>query len=114
MKIANADSITPVAVQMQGAQGAQMRMLIGPDENAPTFHMRQFTLEPGGHTPLHSHSWEHEVYVLDGSGSLATPEGPRPISRGDVVYIAGGEEHQFRNDSQGQLTFLCLVPREQG
>jgi quercetin dioxygenase-like cupin family protein len=114
MKIANADAVEAVQVDMAGARGAQMRMLIGPEDNAPTFHMRQFTLDPGGHTPLHSHPWEHEVYILAGSGTVATPDGPRPISAGDVIYVPGGEEHQFRGDSAGPLTFLCLVPREQG
>ena len=36
------------AVTMEGASGAKMRMLVGPDEGARNFHMRHFEVEPGG------------------------------------------------------------------
>ncbi|MBI4515370.1 MAG: cupin domain-containing protein [Deltaproteobacteria bacterium] len=90
------------------AKGVEMRPLITEQEGAPTFALRLFTLAPGGHTPLHQHPWEHEVYVLAGSGSVHGAEGERPLRVGDAVFIGPGELHQFR--SQAGMQFICCIP----
>ena len=110
MKIAKAESIEAKEVALDGAKDVRMRMLISEADGAPNFRMRLFTLAPGGHTPLHEHDWEHEVYILAGSAAVATPDGDRPASEGDCLYIPPGEIHQFRNAGDDELKFLCLVP----
>jgi len=93
------------------ASDVQVRWLVGPESGAPNFHMRQFHVAPGGHTPRHSHPWEHECYILSGNGTaFGGAEGERPIHPGDVLLIHGGEEHQFINNSDDELVFLCMVP----
>jgi quercetin dioxygenase-like cupin family protein len=114
MKIAKADSITAKPVDMEGAKGVSIRMLIHKADGAPNFYMRQFTVAPGGHTPLHTHDWEHEAYVLAGSGAIETAGGDRPIAGGDCVLIPPSEPHRFRNTGSEELKFLCLVPRKSG
>lgn len=111
MKIERANDIAAKDVEMDGAEKVKMRMLVGPDDQAPNFFMRQFTLEPGGHTPKHEHDWEHECYILSGSGTVLTPEGPKPVQAGDCLLVSPGEEHQFQNTGETPLNFLCLVPR---
>ena len=51
------------------AMGTTIQWLVG--MNAPTFAMRRFNLEPGAHIKNHRHPWEHEIYVLEGSGIVA-------------------------------------------
>ena len=97
-------------VQMEGAQQVKMRMLIGPADGARNFHMRQFEVAPGGHTPHHSHPYEHEVLVLAGQGTVRSPQGDRPISAGTVVYIPPDEQHQFVSGGAEPLSFICLIP----
>jgi len=97
-------------VQEEEAKGVYIRVLIGPDDGAKNFVMRRFRVQPGGHTPRHQHEWEHEVYVLSGKGELGTADGPRTIKAGDVVFIPGGEIHQFKNLENSDLEFLCLIP----
>ena len=111
MKIKRADDVPAEPVETEGAEGVHIRLLIHDAEGAPSFYMRQFTVAPGGFTPLHSHDWEHEVYVLAGSGVAQSPGGQAPIEAGDCVFVAPGERHRFRNTGSGQLKFLCLVPR---
>ena len=110
MIIKNADSVARSTVDMQGAAGAEIRLLIHQADGAPNFYMRQFNLAPGGCTPRHSHDWEHEVYILSGSGLLVAQGADRDIHAGDCVYVPPNEEHQFRNPAQGELKFLCVVP----
>ncbi|MGB2822443.1 MAG: cupin domain-containing protein [Phycisphaerae bacterium] len=111
MLIKRADDVPTETVEEQGAEGVQIRLLIHEAEGAPTFYMRQFSVAPGGYTPEHTHAWEHEVYILAGSGTVLTPEGPKPVAAGDCVYVAPHDNHQFRNTGPGELKFLCLVPK---
>jgi len=112
IKIAEAVEAKPVTVD--GAAGVRMRMLIGPDEDVPTFNMRMFELDPGGHTPLHAHPWEHEVYVLEGSGRVREGPDEHEVAAGNCLYVPPNEEHQFLNTGERTMKFLCLVPRDSG
>ena len=98
-------------VEIEGAQGARIRLLIHEAEGAPHFYMRQFTVAAGGHTPHHQHEWEHEMYVLAGRGAAVTAAGQVPLAAGDCVYVAPNELHQIRNPGGEELKFLCLVPK---
>jgi quercetin dioxygenase-like cupin family protein len=100
-------------VTMEGAQGARMRMLVGPEEGAKNFHMRHFEVEPGGYTPHHQHDYEHEVLILKGRGTLKSEQGDRPFQPGDVVWIPANEMHQFRNPGPDPVEFICLIPAPQ-
>jgi len=93
-------------------EGVTKRVVIGPEEGAPTFNMRVFEVQPGHASPHHSHWWEHEVFVLSGRGLVCTDQGDVPISHGSTVFVPGGEMHQFQNTGGDVLRFLCLVPQE--
>lgn len=110
MKIQHYEQVESQPVTMEGATGCRVRWLIGERDGAPNFAMRQFEVEPGGHTPKHSHPYEHEVFVLEGRGELLEGDVPRPFGAGDVIFVGSDEVHQFRNTGEGALKFLCLVP----
>jgi quercetin dioxygenase-like cupin family protein len=93
-----------------GAEKARIRWLITREDGAPTFAMREIEVDPGGRTPYHSHPWEHEAYVLEGTGVVAGKKGEIPLGPGSVVFVPGGEEHNFKNTGRGTLRFLCLIP----
>lgn len=95
---------------LDGARGVEKEVLLGKPEGVETFAMRRFTLTEDGHTPYHSHDWEHEIYVVKGEGKVSTEDGERSLSRGDAVYVPSGERHQFVSESEG-FAFLCLVPK---
>jgi len=97
-------------VEMPGASGARMRMLIGPDDGAANFYMRHFELSRGGHTPLHSHPFEHEVLIWSGSGTVRIGDREHQIRRGHVVFVPPDVEHQFRAAGAESLEFVCLIP----
>lgn len=109
MLIRNIDEVDTQPVAMQGAKDVRMAMMVGRDDGAPNFSLRQFRVAPGGHSPRHSHDYEHEVFVLGGSGEVLLEGQYRPIKPGDVVFVPADHEHQFRAGDDG-LRFLCLVP----
>jgi quercetin dioxygenase-like cupin family protein len=93
-------------------EGVTMRVVIGPDQGAPTFNMRVFEVQPGHASPHHSHWWEHEVFVLSGQGEVKTDRGDVAISYGSTVFVPGGEMHEFKNTGADVLRFICLVPQD--
>lgn len=110
MKVQRHEQVPQNAVTMDGASGCTVRWLIGKQDAAPTFAMRQFEVAPGGYTPKHFHDYEHEVYVLEGEGLVMEGDTEHPLAAGDVVYVVPNEVHQFRNTGTVPLKFLCLVP----
>jgi quercetin dioxygenase-like cupin family protein len=110
MKVHQIDDVPARPVTMEGVQGATMRMLIGPDEGAPTFHMRCFEVAPGGHTPHHQHDYEHEILILQGQGIARSKGGDIAIKPGTAIFVPANERHQFVNNSAQTLRFICLIP----
>lgn len=98
------------AEEVKGLPGVRVRWVIGDRDGAENFAMRVFELAPGAQTELHTHPWEHEVFILEGKGTVHTPEGEKPIAQGDVAFVPPQEEHCFRNASTGTLRFICVIP----
>ncbi len=109
MLIRNINEVDARPVAMEGASGVRMAVMVGRSDGAPNFALRSFQVEAGGHSPRHSHDYEHEVYIVDGGGTVLLEGAERPIRSGDVVYVPAEEEHQFRAGPEG-MRFLCLVP----
>lgn len=110
MQVRNVNEVDQQPVEMEGASGCQVQWLVGERDGAPNFAMRRFEVAPGGYTPRHFHPYEHEVYVLEGTGVVVDGDCPRPLRAGDVILVKPDEVHQFRNNGTGPLRFLCLIP----
>ncbi|MEM2609856.1 MAG: cupin domain-containing protein [Candidatus Bathyarchaeia archaeon] len=110
MKVFHYTEVKAEEAREEGASKLKVRWLITKEVGASNFAMRLFEMEPGGHSPLHSHPWEHEIFILEGEGTLVGPEGERKFKPGDVIFVPPNEKHQFRNDGKQTVKFLCLVP----
>jgi len=110
MKVNHYEQVESQAVEMDGAVGCKVRWLVGQSDGAPTFAMRQFEVAAGGHTPKHSHPYEHEVFVLEGNGVVLEDNVEHPLKSGDVIFVKPDEVHQFRNTGERPMKFLCMVP----
>ena len=100
------------AVTMAGAENVTIRWLLGKDSPAPNFFLRLFEVLPGGHSPYHSHSSEHEIFILEGRGRINAKGKSFPVGAGSFALVEPNEEHQFENSGDTVLRFLCLVPKE--
>lgn len=110
-KIVDTIAFPPKPVQMDGVKGATIREVITERDGAPNFAMRIFEVEKDGHTPLHHHNFEHEVYILQGAGEIETSEGAKNFKAGDAIYVPANALHQFRNTGGETLKFICLIPK---
>ena len=110
MLIRRADEMKGQAVEMEGVKDIEMRLLMGRSDGAPTFAMRHFTVQPGGHSPKHQHPYEHGVQVLHGSGTVEVDGEMHQLRAGDSIFIEPNALHQFRADCGEELQFICMVP----
>jgi quercetin dioxygenase-like cupin family protein len=110
MLLRNASQVAPSPVTLPGAKDVTMRLMVGRADGAPTFSMRFFEVAPGGHTPRHSHNYEHEVMILEGSAQVYDNGQTHTAKAGDVLLVPAKAEHQFTNTGSSPLKFMCLVP----
>lgn len=110
MKIQNYREVTGA----EAAPGVTMRVVAGPAEGAPTFVMRVFEIQPGGNTPHHAHAWEHEMFVVEGQGTLKSGDKETPLKAGDTIMVLPDEQHGVFNTGKSLLTMICVVPLVDG
>ena len=111
-KVVSQSSVSISPVDMDGASGVDIQWLVSELDDAPNFFMRRFTVAVEGYTPKHTHSHEHEVYILSGRGKVFIDNDWHNIEENYAVYIPPEIEHQFVNSGDEPLIFLCLVPRK--
>lgn len=114
MKIINLESIVKTEVTMEGALKVKKQLPISSQDGSPTFSFRVFTIEPNGHTPYHTHAFEHLNYIIEGEGVVVMSTGEKKhIKKGDFVLILPGEKHQYKNTSDSSpFVMICAVPKE--
>ena len=106
----NWEGATAKSYESADVKGATGKVLVGPAEGAPHFHIRYFRVEPGGHTRLDQHPHDHGVFILHGRACVLLGDNKVEVGPRDVVYIPGGEVHQFHTIGDAPLGFLCVVP----
>jgi quercetin dioxygenase-like cupin family protein len=110
MKIVKSEDVSKSAVEVEGAKDVGIRWLISKDDGAENFAMRMFELQPGGHTPLHIHSHEHEVFIVEGQGVLVFEGQEHEFGPEYVILVPPNKEHRFKNTGDSILRLLCLIP----
>jgi len=93
------------------ADGLRKGSLLGDDQQTPHFDMRRFVLEPGARVPRHTNEVEHEQFVLEGDYVVGIGDETHTVSAGDALLIPAGVEHWYRNDTDTEGSFLCVVPK---
>jgi quercetin dioxygenase-like cupin family protein len=107
------DEVEKTIPKMEGAKGVYKQVPISKANGVPTFSFRVFTIEPGGHTPLHEHPFEHLNYIIEGNGALVNEDQEKRIEKGDFALVLPGEMHQYKNLSKTQnLVLICAVPKD--
>ena len=96
------------------APETSIRVLINDvNDNAPVYNLRMIEIGVNGHTPDHSHPYEHENFVVEGDGQVMIDGDWYDIHQGDVVLVPAGIRHQYRNTGQSTLKFLCGIPNNE-
>ncbi|MFH2057039.1 MAG: cupin domain-containing protein [bacterium] len=98
------------AYPREGARGVGLRVAIAKEDGARDLAMRVYELDPGGFTPLHSHPWEHAVFIVRGSGKIFDGKKECRLEQNDCLYIAPDEKHQITNTGDQTMLVISVVP----
>lgn len=93
--------------------GVRKRVLIGAEHGARKFYLRHYDIAPGLTTPLDQHIYEHEFFVLNGTGSYLCDGQTVPIKAGDAIWVQSNQVHQITNTGQEPLQILCCRGAEE-
>ena len=86
------------------------RSILGAEQGAPNYAMLYRALEPGESSPMHSHTWEHQAFILEGSCTLSCDSKDYQVSDGDAVLVPPNAEHEWRSDNGNQASWLVFNP----
>jgi quercetin dioxygenase-like cupin family protein len=114
MIIRSLDKVTKTTPVMEGVRDVTKQLPIGAADGTPILSVRVFTIAAGGHTPYHSHPFEHLNYIIGGEGVVVDAAGKQTaVKTGDFGLILPDEKHQYRNTSPTEdLVMICAVPKE--
>jgi hypothetical protein len=93
--------------------GVGIRWVVGAGDGAPRFAMRVIEVEPGCATPHHQHWWEHEIFVLSGSGVVTGGDQELGRCLSLVTTRVDGLESEptFRQSAEHWKLLARLLPR---
>lgn len=110
MKIKQDTDVEAQPVQMEGAKDVTIQVLLGPDDGSQNIIVRLFRVYPGGHTPYHTHDFEHLVRVKQGRGVVVDEHGNKhELCEGQNVFVAPNEKHQFANPFSEPFELTCTI-----
>jgi quercetin dioxygenase-like cupin family protein len=90
--------------------GSTARM-ITLDDHPPTCTLTYSQIPPGGTSSHHIHPWEHEVYIIEGSGTLICDGTEYPVKPGDAMFIPPNVDHYtLNNGGQGDIHRIEINP----
>ena len=78
--------------------GGPAARLVSLDDNPPTCTLSYSHILPGETSSHHIHPWEHEVYMIKGSGTLFCDGKEYPVKAGDAIFIPGNVDHYTLNN----------------
>ncbi|MFA5948164.1 MAG: cupin domain-containing protein [Candidatus Gracilibacteria bacterium] len=111
MKINDNSEIFADEVKMEGAKDVKMKILIGEKDDSKNIIMRHFIVSPNGHTPYHTHNYEHVIKVENNKGIAVDEDGnEHEVKKGQSLFIKPNEKHQFKNPFNEDFEFICIIP----
>ena len=110
MYVGHVDDVKREEVKMEGTSGTYIQWLISKEQGAENYAMRLFTLKPGGRIARHQHPWEHEIYILSGTGIIGAGEEEVRVREGNFLYVPPDVPHWYVNDGEEDMKFLCIIP----
>ena len=70
-------------------------------------------LIPGASIGMHAHDDSCEViFILEGCGSILEEDTRKAVQAGDCLYCPKGGSHSLVNDSEADLVFCAVVPKQ--
>ena len=104
-------SEVPAEIFGDEAPGVSIRWVIDEEKDgAPVYALRVIEVAPGGHTPDHTHPFEHENFIMEGQGRVQIEGKWFEVTVGDIVFVPPNTQHTYVNTGGEPFKFLCGIP----
>jgi mannose-6-phosphate isomerase-like protein (cupin superfamily) len=81
------------------------RLLVNQDVGAS--RVTQFLgVIPPGRAPMHHHTYEEAIYIIEGEGRVWTKDGDAGFKSGSSIYLPRGVSHSLENTGTGNIRVL--------
>ncbi len=101
----------PVIRNVRSVFDGTRARLVNLDDNPPTCTMTYSEIPPDGTSSHHIHEWEHEVYIIEGSGTLICDGKEYPVKEGDAMFIPPNVDHYtLNNGGDGNIRRIEINP----
>jgi len=107
------ENLPVLALDEEGAQGVTMKWITADNLDAsPHFCIREMSIQQGGYTARHDHSWEHQLFILEGKGRILKSgrDDAVELVQGHTVRIPPRTPHQVFSDQGTGLKYLDIIP----
>lgn len=94
------------AIPLEGR--GKIRWLITHRDGAPTFSMRLIDVPEGKNTPAHSHDYEHEIFIIEGEGTVTIGKENFKVGKDSFIFIPGNKYHTIKAETA--MKMICVVP----
>jgi len=111
MFVKNLKEIEKQVISGESIKNVEKQIPVGPEQGWKDHVLRVFTIKPGGHTPKHSHDWEHINYVIAGHGTLEAEGRKSEMPTGNFAVVPPNTEHQYSNPGTEDFVMICIVPK---
>lgn len=91
--------------------GNSIYWMIPSEIGAKNFELRYIEIPVNGRSSYGAHPHEHEVFIVKGKGKIKGKDYEEELNPSDAVFVPGEEEHQWINEGDEPLGFICVVPR---
>lgn len=92
-------------------RGPGSSRLVKRDDGPPTCTMSYSEILPNETSSHHSHVWEHEVFIIEGTGTLFCDGKTYPVKAGDGLFIPPNSDHYtLNNGGQGKIKRIEVNP----
>ena len=110
MKVRNVQDVAAEVMTKPDQEGLIVRNVINKDDaGARRMILLSSELPPGKVHLLHRHPHAEQImYVLEGSCLALSESEPVRLNEGDAVFIAQGEWHGVRNDTEQPAVTLAI------
>ncbi len=108
----NLDAVEKKQISGDGIKNVLKQIPVGPEQGWKDHVLRVFTIQKSGHTPRHSHDWQHFNYVISGTGTLEIEGKNHELKTGDFAVVPSNVEHQYSNRGDDDFVMICIVPAQ--
>jgi mannose-6-phosphate isomerase-like protein (cupin superfamily) len=77
------------------------------NQDAGSRHVTQFIgVIPPGRAPMHHHTYEEAIYIIEGAGRVWTESGSADFTQGASIYLPRGVPHSLENTGETNIRLL--------